>query len=84
MTVGSLFILRRKDPDRQRPFKVPFYPFTPLVFCGASAWCLYCSIDYAGKLLILGAVPTLIGAGIYLFSRRPDATKETSNNNPSP
>lgn len=79
MTVGSLFILRRKDPDRERPFKVPFYPFTPLVFCGAAAWCLYCSVEYAGKLLILGAVPTLIGAGIYLFSARPDATKETSN-----
>ena len=84
MTVTSLFILRRKDPDRERPFRAPFYPFTPLVFCAAAAWCLYCSIDYAGKLLILGAIPTLIGAGIYLFSRQPNATKDTSKNEPSP
>ena len=84
MTVLSLFLLRRKDPDLERPFKVPGFPVTPMVFCLASAWCLYCSIAYAGKLLILGAIPTLIGAGIYLFSRRPDATKDPSKNELQP
>jgi APA family basic amino acid/polyamine antiporter len=67
----SLFVLRRSDPHAVRPFKVPLYPFTPIVFCTASAWCLYSSITYAGKLLFIGAVPVLVGALVYFCCRRP-------------
>jgi ethanolamine permease len=27
----SLFVLRKKEPNLERPFKVPFYPITPMV-----------------------------------------------------
>jgi basic amino acid/polyamine antiporter, APA family len=53
----SLFVLRRKDPGRVRPFRVPLYPLTPLVFCISSAYLLYSSLMYTG----LGA---LIGVGV--------------------
>ena len=66
----SLFVLRRKEPEVERPFKTPLYPVTPLGFCAASGWCLYSSIDYAGKLLFLGAVPVLLGIFVYLWSNR--------------
>ena len=31
VSMVSLFKLRSKEPDLERPFKVPFYPFTPMI-----------------------------------------------------
>ncbi|MFZ2738704.1 MAG: amino acid permease [Burkholderiaceae bacterium] len=45
----SLFWLRRKDGLTHRPFNVPLYPFTPLVFCAACAYLAYSSIVYAAS-----------------------------------
>lgn len=42
----GLFILRYKD-DTVRPFKVPLYPITPLVFCASCGYLAYSSIMYA-------------------------------------
>jgi amino acid transporter len=42
----SLFILRFKDPS-VRPFKVPLYPITPLIFCASCGYLAYSSIMYA-------------------------------------
>jgi amino acid transporter len=43
----SLFVLRRKYPDAERPFRVPFYPLTPIVFCLTCLYLLYSSLTYA-------------------------------------
>jgi APA family basic amino acid/polyamine antiporter len=42
----GLFILRYKD-QTVRPFKVPLYPITPLIFCASCAYLAYSSITYA-------------------------------------
>jgi amino acid transporter len=44
----GLFILRYKD-DSVRPFKVPLYPITPLIFCASCAYLAYSSIMYANS-----------------------------------
>jgi APA family basic amino acid/polyamine antiporter len=31
LTIGAIFILRRKHPDMERPYKVPGYPIIPLI-----------------------------------------------------
>lgn len=49
----SLMILRVRDPERPRPFRVPGYPFTPLVFCTTAGFMLWSSYSYAGKLVTL-------------------------------
>jgi amino acid transporter len=47
MLVGiGLFVLRAKDPGTPRPFKVPLYPVTPLIFVATCAFLLYSSLDY--------------------------------------
>ncbi len=43
----SVFLLRRKDGHAHRPFKMPLYPFTPLVFCAACAYLGYSSLMHA-------------------------------------
>ncbi len=42
----GLFILRYKDQS-VRPFKVPLYPITPLIFCASCGYLAYSSIMYA-------------------------------------
>ncbi|MBL8272059.1 APC family permease [Steroidobacter sp.] len=43
----ALLVLRRRDPERPRPFQVPWYPLLPLVFVAMCAYLLYSSITYA-------------------------------------
>jgi basic amino acid/polyamine antiporter, APA family len=43
----SVFVLRRKEPDAPRPFRVPLYPLTPIIFCLTSCYLLYSSLTYA-------------------------------------
>ncbi|PHY07873.1 MAG: amino acid permease [Alcaligenaceae bacterium] len=43
----SLFVLRVKDPEVERPFKVPLYPLTPVLFCLTCAFLTYSSVTYA-------------------------------------
>jgi amino acid transporter len=69
MTGLSLFVLRKKDRDVPRPFRVPLFPLTPLVFCLTSAWMLYSSIEYAGRLVLL-SVPFLLAGLPFYFTRR--------------
>ena len=45
----ALFRLRAKDAAIERPFRVPLYPITPVVFCAACAWLAYSSITYAAS-----------------------------------
>lgn len=63
----SLFILRIKEPNVRRPFKVPLYPFTPLVFCCTSAYLLYSSIAYTGWGALVGVGVLLAGVLLQLF-----------------
>jgi APA family basic amino acid/polyamine antiporter len=43
----ALLVLRRRDPQAPRPFRVPLYPVLPLLFVATCAYLLYSSITYA-------------------------------------
>lgn len=45
----SVFVLRIRDRDAERPFRVPLYPLTPVVFCAACAFLFYSSVSYASS-----------------------------------
>jgi ethanolamine permease len=49
----SLFILRKKEPELERPFKVPFYPWFPAIALGLSIVSLVAIIYYNGWLSII-------------------------------
>jgi amino acid transporter len=65
----SLFILRRKDAHLARPFRVPGYPATPLIFCATSAYLLYASVTYTGIGAAFGVAVLIVGAVVMTFSR---------------
>ena len=47
LTGVSLFFLRRQQPVNADHFRVPLYPFTPILFCAMCAFMLYSSTSYA-------------------------------------
>lgn len=57
----SLFVLRKTEPDVARPFRVPFYPVTPLLFCLVCLYLLQSSLAYTGKGAIIGVIVLLAG-----------------------
>ncbi|MFN7138299.1 MAG: APC family permease [Limisphaerales bacterium] len=70
LTGISLFVLRAKDTNIERPFTVPLYPVLPLIFCATCIYMLYSAANYAGQLTWLGAAPLFVGIVLYLFSTR--------------
>jgi len=43
----SLFVLRYREPDTPRPYRVLWYPVIPIVFCLSSSYMIYASLVYA-------------------------------------
>ncbi|MBD2609312.1 amino acid permease [Scytonema hofmannii FACHB-248] len=65
LSAMSLFVLRRQEPNIVRPFQVPFYPVTPLLFCLVCGYLLYSSLAYTGVGAIVGVL--VVAAGIPLL-----------------
>jgi APA family basic amino acid/polyamine antiporter len=59
LTVLGLILLRRREPDLARPFRVPGYPFVPLLYIAIVAW-------YLVNLLVNRLGPSLIGIALVL------------------
>jgi APA family basic amino acid/polyamine antiporter len=80
----GVFVLRRKEPDTPRAYRVPGYPWLPWIFVLFSAAFLvltiyndvsaYSAAVAAGKPALinsaLGAALVLLGAPVYFFYRR--------------
>jgi basic amino acid/polyamine antiporter, APA family len=73
LTGVSLFVLRVKEPDAPRPFRVPLYPLTPILFCLTSGSLLYSSLAYTGIGALVGVAVLAAGGGLWLVERRLEA-----------
>ncbi len=65
----SVFVLRYKDRDAIRPFRVPLYPFTPLMFCAACVYMLHSSLIHTGKGSLLGVAVLLAGIPLLMMRK---------------
>lgn len=70
LTTLSLIRLRRLAPDRRRPYSVPLYPATPLLFAAISGWLLYSSIAYTGVGSLGGLAVLALGVPVLVLCRR--------------
>jgi basic amino acid/polyamine antiporter, APA family len=66
----SLLVLRVRDPDRPRPFRVPLYPILPLLFCAACGYLLYSSLVYTGTGAVVGVVVVALGIPFVIRHRQ--------------
>lgn len=65
LTGISLFVLRGQKPTNENPFRVPLYPFTPLLFCAMCAFMLWSSANYAMSK-DPGSIGAQLGIGVML------------------
>ena len=60
----GIIILRRREPDRPRPFKTPWVPVLPLI---SVAFCLYLMLNLPGLTWLRFGLWMLIGGTIYFL-----------------
>lgn len=70
-TGASVFVLRLRRRDVERPYKVTGYPVTPIVFCACCVFMIYSAVSWAVEkkpigLCIAGGVLVLGGAAYVL------------------
>ena len=70
LTGLSLFVLRRRQPAQPRPFRVPWYPWTPLVFCLSCCYLLYSSLVYTGVGALVGVLVLMAGLPMLWLAHR--------------
>lgn len=66
----ALFLLRKREPDLLRPYKVPLYPIVPAIAIlgGLFIICMTLFNDFALSLTGIGA--TLLGLPIYFYLKK--------------
>lgn len=74
----SLFILRQREPEAARPFRVPLYPVLPLVFCAVCAGMLWSSLSFVYSQELgglnaawIGVAVLVLGAVVMAFVGKP-------------
>ncbi|MBT32295.1 MAG: amino acid permease [Thalassobius sp.] len=67
LTVAGVFVLRIKKPDLARPFKVPGYPITPLIFLILVGWTLIFILRDKPTESLIGLATVSAGFLIYFL-----------------
>ncbi len=70
LSMISLLALRKKEPELERPFRVPMYPWFPLTALAISAFSLVALVVYNWELAIVYAVILIISYLWFLNSKR--------------
>lgn len=65
MTFLAVFILRKREPNLERPYKVPLYPIVPAVALLGGLFIVINTLFAQTGLAILGIVVTLVGLVFY-------------------
>jgi len=71
---ACVFALRRSQPDAPRPFRVPGYPWTPLLFIVAAAALVGNTIVTQPARAAVGIGVVLLGVPVYFVWRQTEAT----------
>ncbi len=77
LAVLGLMVFRVTQPDWPRPFRVPLYPLTPLLFLAISGFALIYTATSRPAEALFGALTLLAGLGIYRLVRTGQNNAET-------
>lgn len=69
LAAASIFVYRRRAPDAARPYRVPGYPLTPLLFIVAAAALVMNTIVRQPVRASIGLAIVFLGAPVYLIWR---------------
>lgn len=69
LTVAGVFVLRWREPDLPRPYRVWAYPITPIVYLSLTVWTLtYLALDRPSEAGVAFAL-IATGTAVYLWTR---------------
>lgn len=71
IAAASVFVYRRREPQAQRPYKVPGYPLTPTLFIAAAAGLVLNTVMTEPKRAAIGIGIVLLGAPAYAIWSKP-------------
>lgn len=74
-TTLAVIVLRRKEPQVERPYRVTGYPLTPLVFSAVCAFLIYSAIVYKPRVAAICCLLWPVGLLLYWWSERRSADK---------
>lgn len=69
-TTLAVLVLRRKDPTRERPYRVWGYPAVPLAFAAVCVFLIYSAVTYKPLIAAFSLVLLLIGLPLWWLSSR--------------
>lgn len=69
LTTSAVFVLRRKMPDAERPYKTLGYPITPLIFILVGVWLLINTLQTSPIEAGIGLLLIGLGIPIYFYFR---------------
>lgn len=82
LTFLGVIILRKKQADLHRPYRVPLYPVVPCIAIAGGLFVVLNQLLFAGMIntiiSLIGVVVTLIGLPLYNIAQK-QVTKENSN-----
>lgn len=70
LSLVSLFVLRRSEPDMPRPFRAPLYPLCPAIALVLAVLCLVALLRSEGLILGVALLLFALGLGYYYLSAR--------------
>jgi amino acid transporter len=65
----SVFVLRHKEPQTERPYKILWFPAPAIIFCTACIFMLYGSVTYALAMKPIGliTVVSVLISGVFVY-----------------
>jgi APA family basic amino acid/polyamine antiporter len=66
MTAAAVIVLRRKQPDRPRPYRTVGYPFMPALFVLVAAILIFFTLKNSPRESAIGLVLIVLGVPFYL------------------
>jgi APA family basic amino acid/polyamine antiporter len=69
LTASTVFVFRRREPNRPRPYSVNGYPVTPILFILAALMIIVFSFVTEPRNSIAGAAVILLGVPLYWWMR---------------
>ncbi len=74
-TVFAVFVLRKREPDLPRPYKVWGYPWTPILFLMVNFWILFYTFKEKPVESVIGVMLFLASISLYYFGRKFEKQK---------
>ena len=72
--VLGVLLLRQREPETERPFRVPLYPLPPLLFVGLAIWMIISTIQFKWQASIGSlAIVLVVWALRPILARAPDS-----------